>query len=98
MEHELEGGREGQGEQEVRMEEGEKLGGYCNSLDKRWWGPNQGRGRAEEETDSRKSSGFKATVPRLSAIVGVKERSGLNWALAIWIESLGVAVPLWRKF
>lgn len=35
MEHELEGGREGQGEQEVRMEEGEKLGGYCNSLDKR---------------------------------------------------------------
>ena len=27
MEHELEGGRAGQGEQEVRMEEGEKLGG-----------------------------------------------------------------------
>ena len=35
MEHDLQGFRVGQGEhekrQEVRMEEGEKLGGYCSS-------------------------------------------------------------------
>ena len=39
MEHDLRGGRVGQGEhekrQEVRMEEGEKLQGYCSSPGKR---------------------------------------------------------------